>query len=214
MIPILLLLLTVTTMQAYPGDVLNVTVNDSAVLSVNDSCMYFIESMSGNLSATAGVHELKVGLNCTPGVKEVKADGEALMLVEVQEVSKDYIANKSAIIERENLLLKKQVGELKEKVVELNKTLKDLRDRYEESERQNELLKLNINLLQDQIKSLQTELNESRAELAAKKLALSDLQAQLKSMSEQSQIYRVVTFFILSLFIGSYAALVYLSRKE
>jgi hypothetical protein len=207
MIHAFLILLTLTTMQANPGDVLDVTVNESAVLSVNDSCVYFIESMTNTLDADAGSHEVKVGINCSPGIKEIKASGETLMLINVSEANKTYVSTYAAQMERKNLALQKKIEKLEE-------NLNEMKTKYEESERQKALLKIDNELLQNQIKSLLDELNKSQKELKEKKGILSILQSQLQSLSIQSQIYRLVTFFILSLFVGSYAALLYMSKKE
>ncbi|WP_290598198.1 MULTISPECIES: hypothetical protein [unclassified Archaeoglobus] len=207
MIHAFLILLTLTTMQANPGDVLDVTVNESAVLSVNDSCVYFIESMTNTLDADAGSHEVKVGINCSPGIKEIKASGETLMLINVSEANKTYVSTYAAQMERKNLALQKKIEKLEE-------NLNEMKTKYEESERQKALLKIDNELLQNQIKSLLDELNKSQKELKEKKGTLSILQSQLQSLSRQSQIYRLVTFFILSLFVGSYAALLYMSKKE
>lgn len=207
MIHAFLILLTLTTMQANPGDVLDVTINEPAVLSVNDSCVYFIESMTNTLDADAGSHEVKVGINCSSGIKEIKANGETLMLINVSEANKTYVSTYAAEMERKNFALQK-------KIEKLEKNLNEMKTKYEESERQKALLKIDNELLQNQIKSLLDELNKSQKELKEKKGILSILQSQLQSLSRQSQIYRLVTFFILSLFIGSYAALLYMSKKE
>ncbi len=214
MIPAVLILLTLATMQAHPGDVLNITITDSAVLSVNDSCVYFPESMASTLNADAGTHEVKVGINCSAGVKEIKANGESLMLIDVQEAGSSYIVNYAAEMERQNLALQKEVKNLKLQLEKLGEKLNELKTRYEESERQKGLLEVENNLLKDQIKSLEDKLNRTQKELKEKKGTLSVLQTELQSMNEQSQIYRLATFFILSLFVGSYAALLYVSRKE
>ena len=74
MIPIILFLVTLTILQAYPGDTVNVSISDPAVLSVGDKCMYF-ESLNVTLNASVGVHQVKIGVNCSSNIKNVTANG-------------------------------------------------------------------------------------------------------------------------------------------
>ncbi len=207
MMHVMLLLVALTAIQASPGDVVDVNVSSPAFLSVNDSCMYFIENLNPTIHATEGVYHLKVGINCTPGLKEVAADGKTLLQINVAEVNSSYVTSYAARLEREYL-------QLETKVLELQKAVEDFKAKYKEAEREKEMATIKIGLLKDQVDKLKYEIKKLKDELGERETAVSDLQKELRETIKQSEIYKVATYFTLSLIFGTFAALVYLSRKE
>ncbi len=207
MMHLMLLMVVLTAIQASPGDIVDVNVTHPALLSVNDTCMYFIENLKPTIQATEGVYHLKVGLNCTPGLRSVKADDEVVMLVNVSKVDSSYIANYAANLEKSYL-------KLEMKLSELQKDLSDLNSKYREAIRQKEMATIQIGLLKDQVAKLKNEIEKLKEKLESKETAISDLQKELRNTVKQGEIYRVATYFMLSLILGTFAALVYLSRKE
>ncbi len=203
----MLLMVALTAIQASPGDVVDVNVTSPALLSVDDGCMYFTENLQSTIHATEGVYHLKVGLNCTPGLKEVRAGDEVVMRVEVLEANSSYIASYAADLEKKYLKLEMEVSELQ-------KSLKDLSSKYRDAVRQKEMAAIQIELLKDQIAKLKNEIKKLKEELESRESTVSDLQKELQNTVKQSEVYRVATYFMLSLIFGTFAALVYLSRKE
>lgn len=205
MIPIIALI-ALLTLQASPGDILSINVTDVAMLTVSDECMYFVDNLQPSINATPGEYALKIGINCTPGLKEVYANGEVLARIEVNETSIDY-QSYAAKLEKENLALEKGVKSLEEKLKELKSQLEDLQRNAKMLQIQNEMQK-------QQIEELEKELEGASLKLQKKTGDLEKLRQELEELNRQSSLYKTATFFMVSLFVGSFVALVFVSRKE
>ncbi|MBO8180417.1 MAG: hypothetical protein H0Z19_08060 [Archaeoglobus sp.] len=205
MIPIIALI-ALLTLQASPGDILSINVTDVAMLTVSDECMYFVDNLQPSINATPGEYALKIGINCTPGLKEVYANGEVLARIEVNETSIDY-QSYAAKLEKENLALEKEVKSLEEKLKELKSQLEDLQRNAKMLQIQNEMQK-------QQIEELEKELEGASLKLQKKTGDLEKLRQELEELNRQSSLYKTATFFMVSLFVGSFVALVFVSRKE
>lgn len=205
MIP-LVALLVLLTLHASPGDVVSINVTDAGTLAVSDSCMYFVDNLQPSINATPGEYELKVGINCTPGVKEVYADGKVLAQIEVNETTID-LQTYAADLEKENLALQREIENLQEQIKTLESQLEDLQNKAKMLEIQNGLQK-------QQIEELEKRLERANSELQEKRSDLENLEEKMRELNRQSSIYKLATFFLVSLFAGSFAALVFVARKE
>jgi len=204
MIPIMALI-TLLTLQALPGDVVSINVTDAAMLTVSDDCMYFADNLQPSIDAMPGEYGLKIGINCTPGLKEVYANGKVLARIEVNETSIDY-QTYAAQLEKENLALEKEVKNLEEELEELKSQLEDFQNKVKMLQIQNEMQI-------QQIEKLEKELEGASLKLQEKTGNLEKLREELEELNRQSSIYKIATFFMVSLFVGSFVALVSISRK-
>ncbi len=204
---LMLLMVALTAIQVNPGDVVDVNVSSPALLAVNDTCMYFLENLRPAIHAEEGVYHLKVGVNCTPGLRSVMADGETFMQINVSKANCSYIASYAANVERGYVHLKRKVSELQN-------DLNDLNTKYREAIRQKEMTTIEIGALKSQVNRLKSEIEKLREELKKRETTVSDLEKELQSTVRQSEIYKIAIYFMLSLILGAFAALVYLSRKE
>jgi polyhydroxyalkanoate synthesis regulator phasin len=212
MIP-LVALLVLLTLQASPGDIVSVNVTDTATLTVGDSCMYFVDNLQPSINATPGEYEVKIGINCTPGLKEVYADGSVLAQIDVNETTIDYQAY-AASLEKENLALQKEVESLKEKLKISQEQIETLKSQLEDLQNKAKMLGIQNELQKQQIEELEKKLERAKTELQKKKSDLDELEEKIRELNRQSSIYRLATFFMVSLFVGSFVALVFVARKE
>ena len=212
MIP-LVALLVLATMQVNAGDVVSVNVTDNALLTVSDNCMYFLENLQSSLNATPGEYSVKVGVNCTPGTKEVYANGDVIASFEVVPPGvnmTDYAAEK----EKENLALQNKVKELEERLKKAEEEIDNLKSALEDAQNSAKLLELQNGLLKQQVAELEGKLKKVNSELQEKKSNLEKLEEKIRMLNRQSNIYRITTYFLISLIAGSFVALVFLARKE
>ncbi len=220
MIAFLLILATIQAAQVYPGENVTVYLDHPALLSVDDSCVYFAESLTNTLQAQPGNHTLHVGINCTAGVKTIKADGVELMSFEVLQPEEGYVYSYAAKLERENLKLRTEIASLKSELENLNKKLREYRSMYEKAESEKKVLEVEKRLMSAQIEKLKQrvvelrkELDSVESELKSSRDTIDDLRTQIADLSGKLAAYRTVALFILALFVGSYAALIVMSRK-
>ncbi|WP_456329665.1 hypothetical protein [Archaeoglobus sp.] len=212
MIPIIALI-ALLTLQASPGDVVSINVTDAAMLAVSDDCMYFVDNLQPSINATPGEYALKIGINCTPGLKEVYANGEVLARIEVNETSIDY-QSYAAKLEKENLDLEKEVKNLEEKLKGAQEQTEVLKSQLEDLQRNAKMLQIQNEMQKQQILQLEKKLETASSELREKTGNLEKLREEIEELNRQSSLYRTATFFMVSLFVGSFVALVFVSRKE
>jgi len=210
---ILPILITLLTFQALPGDVVNLSITDYATLTASDNCMYFIDSLQTSINVTPGEYGLKIGINCSKGLKEVYANGEVLAQIEVGETEIDY-QSYAAQLEKENLGLKMLVKSLKDELKDAEKKVEELNSQLEELQNQAKILQIQNELQKQQIEDLKKKLEEVNSELQDKINVLEKLREEIKELNRQSIIYKLATLFVVSLFVGSFVALVFVSRRE
>jgi len=206
-------LLLLAALQAYPGDIVSINLTGPALLAVSDDCMYFVENLQSSLEAAEGEHLLKVGVNCSSGVKSVYANDSVLAKVEVLKSEVNY-SSYAALMEKNNLLLQKNVEKLGEELRKAKEQIEFLQSKLEDCNNSARLLTLQNSLLQQQLSELEKKYESTSSELQQKKISLRELEERLRELDAQSNVYRLTTYFLISLFAGSFAALVIISRKE
>jgi len=149
---ILPILITLLTFQALPGDVVNLSITDYATLTASDNCMYFIDSLQTSINVTPGEYGLKIGINCSKGLKEVYANGEVLAQIEVGETEIDY-QSYAAQLERENLGLKMLVKSLKDELKDAEKKVEELNSQLEELQNQAKYSRFRMNFKSSRLKT-------------------------------------------------------------
>ncbi len=197
---------------AYPGTVLNVSVDGTAVLSVSDACLFF-DNLDGALIAEPGIYKLHVGYNCTAGEYEVYANDSTLLKISVNDVNESYLRNAAAELQRENLRLRDEVLQLELLLRDARTKIEELRGKLEKVEREKRMLEVENGLLKDEIGRLSDAVKNLRAELKSKREKIDALSGKIEELSGELQTYRAIAVFLIALFAGSYAAIVYASRK-
>ncbi len=175
--------------------------------------MYFLDNLQPALNATPGEYRVKVGVNCSAGLKEIYANGEVIASFEVLEPGVN-ITEYAAEIEKENIVLRNQVKDLEERLSKAEKELENMSLALEDAQNNAKLLGLQNDLLKQQVSELEVKLKKASSELQEKKSNLEKLEEKLRELNRQSNVYRIATYFLISLIAGSFVALVFLARKE
>lgn len=206
-------ILSVLTIFANPGDEISLELQQPATVVLEDSCMFFESSLNSSANLSAGSHLVKVGIFCTPGEKKIKANDEIIAVVNVEKVTSDTIANYTSRLERKVITLQ---SELNKTILELEKTRKELKNSSEAMKRlesEKSLLEIELNLMKDRFNNLQARYDFLSKDLETKKAKLAQMEEEIKALSSQSQTFRVATFFLVSIFLGSFSAILLMTRR-
>ncbi|TDA26856.1 MAG: hypothetical protein DSN99_05520 [Archaeoglobi archaeon] len=208
------MLMAVLTVFAVPGDNVTVMISEPSLLETSDPCMFFLETMNSSAYLPEGSHTIKVGAACSPGVKFVEANGSRIAEITVlSEVKPEKLLEYAAWIEEELMETHKELSSLKGEVENLTQKLNETISEKERIENDKRLLELELSGLRLNYSSLVIRYNLLSQELENKTGKIAEMESEIKSLSEQSTNYRVATFFLLSVFVGSFAAMVLMSRK-
>ncbi|TDA27991.1 MAG: hypothetical protein DSO00_06150 [Archaeoglobi archaeon] len=208
------MLMAVLTVFAVPGDNVTVMISEPSLLETSDPCMFFLETMNSSAYLPEGSHTIKVGAACSPGVKFVEANGSRIAEITVlSEVKPEKLLEYAAWIEEELMKTHKELSSLKGEVENLTQKLNETISEKERIENDKRLLELELSGLRLNYSSLVIRYNLLSQELENKTGKIAEMESEIKSLSEQSTNYRVATFFLLSVFVGSFAAMVLMSRK-
>ncbi|MET1125160.1 MAG: hypothetical protein ABWW66_07915 [Archaeoglobaceae archaeon] len=180
-----------------PGGYVNVSGN-----AVVGDCMFFDEELQ----------VVYVGLNCTPGTYKLLVDGEEVF-VEVEGVNESYLAELGARYQFEALKLRKQLAEVLEQLEAANAAIENLSLQLQAKTVELEAEKVRNAMLSSEIQRLEQTVSALSSEIESKESELNRLAEQLNSLNEQLGIYRTVAFFVVALFVGSYAAIIFASRR-
>lgn len=196
------------------GENVTISVNERSTLKVEDPCMYFRETMSSVAEVEPGVYTLQIGLNCSEGIKVVSANGNRIAAVSISPAKSEVIQKYAFYLEKELRAAGEKYNKLFE---ELNKTLKKLKDLEEE----NLKLKTDKTALETELRSvkesyelLQRRYNTLTQNLESERGKISQMEIELKSLSAQTATYKTVTLFLISIFIGSFTAMVIMLRRR
>jgi hypothetical protein len=208
------MLMAVLTVFAVPGDNVTVMISEPSLLETSDPCMFFLETMNSSAYLPEGSHTIKVGAACSPGVKFVEANGSRIAEITVlSEVKPEKLLEYAAWIEEELMKTHKELSSLRGEVENLTQKLNETISEKERIENDKRSLELELSGLRLNYSSLVIRYNLLSQELENKTGKIAEMESEIKSLSEQSTNYRVATFFLLSVFVGSFAAMVLMSRK-
>ncbi|MEG9193921.1 MAG: hypothetical protein V6S10_01145 [Candidatus Methanoglobus sp.] len=208
------MLMAVLTVFAVPGDNVTVMTSGPSLLETSDPCMFFLETMNSSAYLPEGLHTVKVGAACSPGVKFVEANGSRIAEITVlSEVKPEKLLEYAAWIEEELMKTHKELSSLKGEVENLTQKLNETISEKERIENDKRSLELELSGLRLNYSSLVIRYNLLSQELENKTGKIAEMESEIKSLSEQSTNYRMAIFFLLSVFVGSFAAMVLMSRK-
>lgn len=224
---ILLLLAIISTTTAFQGDIVNITLNEPARVTLDD-CMYFIETLENTSYLSAGKYQIKITHSCLGSYRiEVKTNSSEYTIQ--LRVDKDPNPEKSVVDLEENLLeLSRQIKKLEGEVSYYKKLFEVLNDMnvelYEKIQNyvlENEMLKKELeeykNMasnctkvvkdLENEIKEMNNTLNRLETNNSELQLQINDLTSRLSTAKTNLEIFQTLFFLTLSFLVGSAFAL-------
>jgi archaellum component FlaC len=212
----MLILAALSTPQVYPGEELTVKVLYGAHLTLNDNCTYFAENGWQEIDASPGNYTVVVSPTCEPGIKTITVDRKGwveTLEFEVMEPTVEYLLNYSEKLREKNEQLTQKVAELSSEVNLLKKEIANYKNQIESLKEENERLVAEKKELQATIDQLNTKINELKSVIDEKNRIVASLQKQLNNLKGENYKLKVASLFIVSLFFGSYAAVI-MRRKS
>lgn len=224
---ILLLIALISATTAFQGDVVNLTLNEQATVTL-DGCMYFLDTLQNSSTLPPGEYAIKITHSCL-GNYQIEIKTNSSTDVVPIKVEKDPDPDESVLAaEQEILDLKKRIKNLEgevsyyKKLFEvLNQINVDLYDKLQNLATENEALKKELNLyisragnysrLIDELNQKISEMNETISQLRSTnenlKNNISQLESNLSRTSSNLELFQSLFFLTLSFLVGSALAL-------
>lgn len=206
-------LLAVLMIFANPGDTINIELQQPAKVVLEDPCMFFESTLNNSADLSEGLHLIKVGILCTAGEKKIEANGEIFAVVKVENTSAEVVANYTSQLERRAIVLEKELNKTIAELEKMKEELKESQETVKRLENEKGLLEIELSLVKDSLNSLQAKYDALTKDLEAKKAKIEKMEAEIKELSSQSQMFRSSTLFLVSIFIGSFVAIVIMTRR-
>ncbi|MEM2727218.1 MAG: hypothetical protein QXV61_03065, partial [Archaeoglobaceae archaeon] len=216
-----------STFSVPQGGSFNLTLSEQAYVEL-DPCMFFEDTKSsGNLSS--GDYRVIASYGCEPGRKEIvvrSPSGVDRILIDVERA--ENVNQKIVEIQKEAILLKKQVEDLSQKrdylqslVAVLNDINVQLYDKNKELGEKNNMLTLeldktkldlencskNVTIMEKKLESMQTSLDSSKIELDHCNSELASLKDYLSNSSFYLEIFKNLTILALAFVVGIFLAM-------
>jgi len=209
------LLLSILTLFASPGDNFTITITQPALIETSDSCLFFVETMNGSDYLPAGSYVVKVGASCEPGVKYVTANGLRIAEVSVTSDLKQENLRKYAIwLESKLMAISSEIGLLRGEIENLTQKLNEIESEKSKLEMEKKTLETEFFRLNESYNSLKLRYDLLSEEFESRAIKISQMESEIKSLAEQSATYRIATFFLVSIFVGSFSAMVIMIRRS
>ena len=224
---ILLLVALISATTAFQGDVINLTLNEQATVTL-DECMYFLDTLQNSSTLPSGEYGIKITHSCL-GDHQIEIKTNSSTYVITIQVEKDPNPDESIVAtEQEILSLKKQIQSLEgevsyyKKLFEvLNQMNVDLYDKLQNMATENKNLKKELELyrskagnysaLIDELNSKLSKMNETILQLHSKNEELMNnislLEDKLSRTSASLGLFQTLFFLTLSFLVGSALAL-------
>jgi DNA repair ATPase RecN len=224
---ILLLLALISATTAFQGDVVNLTLNEQATVTL-DECMYFLDTLQNSSTLPPGEYGIKITHSCL-GNEQIEIRTNTTTDVITIKVEKDPNPEESLVeAENEVLSLRKEVQRLEgevsyyKKLFEvLNKINVDLYDKLQNLATENDELKRELELykskagnysqLIDELRLELSKMNETVRQLQATnedlQANLTKIDAELSRASANLELFQTLFFVTLSFLVGSAFAL-------
>jgi len=224
---ILLLLAILSATTVFQGDVVNITLNEPAYVTLDD-CMYFTEILENSSHLPAGTHSIKITHSCL-GMYKIKVKTNSSEYTLSLRVERDPDLEESIVdLEEEVLQLTKQIRNLEseasyyKKLFEvLNDMNVELYDRIQSYAQENEMLRKElekyktmatnctkvVNQLEGKIEELNITLIRLEANNSELLRQVEDLTSKLSTTKANLDIFQTLFFVTLSFLVGSAFAL-------
>lgn len=207
------LILAVLTIFANPGDTISFELQQQAQVTLEDPCMFFETTLNNSANLSAGVHLVKVGILCKPGEKRIEANKTTIAVVKVGNVSNEFIANYTSQLEKRAVVLERELNKTTAELEKVKEELRKSQDAVMRLEREKGLLEVELSLLRDNLKDLQTKYDALSKDLQTKRAKIEKMEEEIKALSSESQTFRASTLFLVSIFAGSFAAVILMTRR-
>lgn len=219
---ILLILAVVSALSVPQGGTFNITIAEQSYVEL-DPCMFFEDTKSfGNYSP--GNYKVIASYGCEPGRKEIvvrSQSGVERILIDVERV--ENLNQKIVEIQKESILLKRQVEDLSQKrdylqslVAVLNDINVQLYDKNKELGEKNNLLATeldksrselencsrNVTVMEKKIESMQTLLDSAKIDLENCDSELNSLKNILSSSSFYLELFKNLAILALAIIVG------------
>lgn len=209
------MLLSILTLFAVPGDNFTVTITQPALLETSDSCLFFVDTMNSSAYLPAGSYVVKVGASCEPGVKYVTANGLRIAEVSVTSDLKPENLRKYAVwLESKLMTVSSEIGVLKGKIENITRKLNETEAEKSKLEMEKKALEMEFFRLNESYNSLKLRYDLLSEEFESRAIKIAQMESEIKSLAEQSMTYRMATFFLVSIFVGSFTAMVLMIRRS
>jgi flagellar capping protein FliD len=213
-LPFFALLLTLSSSQIYPGETFNISVDTPLTIQLSDRCMYFVETGTQSIAAKPGNHTVKTTISCDPGEKSVVVnETEETLKIMIVEPTGEYILNYASKLENENYRLLKDLDDLSRRVETLERKVKRYEAEIETLKKEKSEVEAEKRSLELRIKLLTKRVTTLEANLAEKENAVSKLSNELHQMDDIIYKLRLILLLIISLFLGSFAAIIVKRRR-
>lgn len=209
------LLLSILTVFAYPGDNVTITINQPSFLETSDPCLFFVETMNNSAYLSAGPHTLKVGAGCLPGVKFVTANKLRIAEITVSaELDQQKLQEYALWLEKKLIAIKSELSSLRDEIKTLTQKINETELERDKIAKEKKTLELEFIKLNESYNTLKLKYDLLSEEAERKTSKIAQMEIEIKSLAEQSTTYRIATFFLVSIFVGSFTAMVIMSRKS
>jgi len=224
---ILLLLAILSATTASQGDIVNITLNEPALVTLDD-CMYFLETLDNSSHLSAGTHSIKITHSCL-GMYQIKVKTNNSDYSISLKVERDPDLEESIVdLEEKVLQLSRQIKNLEgeanyyKKLFEvLNNMNVELYDRIQSYAQENEMLKKElekyktmasnctkvVKQLEEKIEGLNNTLTRLEANNSELQLQVEELTSKLSGAKTNLEIFQTLFFLALSFLVGSAFAL-------
>ncbi|MCS7144402.1 MAG: hypothetical protein NZ879_05205 [Archaeoglobaceae archaeon] len=209
------LFLSILTIFAYPGDNVTITITEPSLLETSDPCMFFVENMNSSAYLPAGSHTLKIGAKCLPGIKFVTANKLRIAEITVSsEINEQKLMDYAYWLERKLIKINSDILTLREELKNVTQKLNETKTEKDKIEMEKKMLEFELIRLNESYNSLKLRFDLLSEESENKTSKIAQMEIELKSLAEQSTTYRIATFFLVSIFIGSFTAMVIMTRRS
>lgn len=207
-------ILSILIFSVSAGENVTIPISEPAFLQADDSCMYFLDSMSNVVNVSPGEYKLQIGLTCSEGIKVVTANGTRIAAISVSPAKPEIVRNYAIYLESELKKIWQNYTVFREEVGKLSESVKSLEQENARLKNEKSTLEAELRTLKDSYEQLQARYSAISQDLESKKSRISQMEIELKSLTEQSNNYRIATFFLVSIFIGSFTATAIMLRRS
>lgn len=208
------ILLSILVFSVSAGENVTIPVSEPAVLQADDPCMYFLESMGNVASVQPGEHILQVGLTCSEGTKYVLGNGSTIAVISVSPAKSETVIKYAIFLENEIKNVWKNYTLLSEEINNLSERVNELEQENSKLKTEKLALETELRAYRDSYDQLQAKYFTIIQDLESKKSKISQMEVELKNLSEQSATYRATTLFLVSIFVGSFTATAIMLRRS
>ncbi|MCX8172737.1 MAG: hypothetical protein N3D09_03895 [Archaeoglobaceae archaeon] len=216
------LIISVLTVFAYPGENVTITLAETSWVEISDSCLFFAETLNNSTLLPPGVHVIKVGVNCTPGIKFVTANNMKISEIMVHSrAEREKLLDYAKWLEDRLMTIKVEIESLKVEIGDVKRELNNTRSEKERIEKEKKLLELDLEKLNKQLANLTEIYNTLKSkyhilsdELERERDRIIQMESEIRSLTQQNTNYRIATFFLISIFVGSFTAMTVMIRRS